>query len=345
MNCPDDLNYALNTFKAQGHIKDEVFDAAMSAEDSGNDQLTLGYELEVTPDIASKVPYLDGYDMDLIDKPDETFFHHMIVPKCIDRLRVLGFGSTNLDAIYEIKSPYGSHPLSQEATTRGLVSIGLLPETADYEVPAHINFGVNRDIGVGSKDHYRIIRLLRITEMLGGATPFRLVGPLKGKGPDGYYYWHGNGMAGVKVGLNKGMGRETQWQGNSHRIELRSLSYQNSEQFGRTLETAYFLMHSMFSSDPEVLQTYHDFDSWFKRYQKRYGLPNLSKKNFDPTKLSTDDHAKKLEAVMGKYADHLEKGDNSELAERTGSVIYKISDLIGIPGIESFSESDASLVA
>jgi hypothetical protein len=244
-------------------------------------------------------------------------------------------------ALYETQSPISRHALPLIIATRGLARSGVLPNHAgDRDVTAHVNIGTTTELVDGSSTHHRLIRMLRVVELLGGSNKTRLTIALE-QPSELDQKWHTRGTAGVNLHVSN----KTQWVGKNNRAELRSLFYKNPDQFGRTLETIYYLSRGLLSTDGLANQVYDYFDSWLVNFLRWNNLEDIGGENYDNINHRVCDEAY-IANYIGPFAQHLETADKTELIEETTDTIERLKQVFNmeeIPSLDDLEPYDVDL--
>lgn len=311
---------ALERLNQAGHISPDEAAEAKTAHLAGDPTFTMGFELELLPEGRINTPAIAPRNLS-VDGP-----RYWEEERQRDTIEQLGF-KVEADGVYEAVSPVASHPLPLAIATKGIVRAGLIPaETEGLEVTAHINLGSKTEVQYNTPLFVQMIRLLRVLELSGGTTTDRILQSLRpGQGGEGRR-WHTRGIAGVSNTTLFG----TQWQGDAHRVELRSLEYRNPEQFGQTLDRAYHLGRALLSGGA-AKTVYDEFDAWFIRYQKANGITDI-------TKMETKDRKHLLEfpdadfrslliRYFMPYLTHMDRADKSGLTDKLRHVIDNLRDI------------------
>ncbi len=307
---------SIELMRAGDFIEPSEAGAARASIEALTSPLTIGYELEVMPPAIETTPALKA--LRSVGVPQTNY--RQILMDCVENLEELDFKNDAGDALYEVVSPPTNSPLALEVATQGLIRAGLLPkEATEVEITAHASLGIPNQIPQFSTDHYRAIRMLRMVDMLGGSTKNRLINTCEFPEFDASYIWHLRGIAGVSTVIQN----RTKWLGDNNRLEFRSLAYLNSTQFGETLERLYFLGTALFGQNKLAQSVYIDLDDWFKKFQRANGLPDASSSS---KYVCPETSFKRFGAYIRPYAEFIEKGDVSELRQKTDAIIAWVKE-------------------
>lgn len=273
--------------------KDQLISAtenqeALVAQRTGSAAFTIGYELEVQRSAVDDIPRLR--------EEENLAAVELTAAETLEayRFRVEG------DGVYEVISPPARHPYPLAVATRGIVKSGWLPEQTGGLITTHVSIGAAAKYSPEQCDTERLIKLLRLLELMGGSSSRRLLRPLaiaEQKNLDHTRNsWNQRGYAGVSVNNNL----STYWQGNNERIELRTFRYAKVSQHAATLALTYYLTRALIAPPTHTAKgLYVGLEAHFLEYLEGSKLPTAVPSRDD---LNTRDG---FTAYFLPFADHL----------------------------------------
>jgi hypothetical protein len=303
----------LGRMHADGLIDAAELQVARDAQLGSPWKHTIGYEVEVFP---SAVP----------DIPEAQTLHNQIYS--INGSCVQPYGYTvGSDAYYELSSPHAQHAYPLEVATLGLARGGYLPIDSEGFVGSHVSIGTTAivdDPAAGS-----LLRALRLVEMAGGTYAMRLSAPLRRANElrlasIDTVSWGRKGELGLSINHDPTLfaGRSTDSTTTAKtRIEFRTLSYMNPEQFGGTLELLHLLSRGILSArHTSAHRAWEELEDWLTHDS---GLPDYP---FDwtTTRVST------VEPYLSPYIERIASGETDDIMNIVNQAASTIAESLGV---------------
>jgi len=320
----------LDRIHADGHITDAEHADARAAHLAAPWSTTIGYELEVFPSAAPDIPR----GKELHDNPYS-----------INGSPVAPYGYVvGDDAYYELSSPHSRHPYALEVATRGLVRAGFLPDDSDGWVGAHVSIG--HPILYPTRLQDSFIRMLRMVELSGGTNAMRLSAPIRQAEAKSRLFsncsWAVKGSLGVyALGQPEFPGRKQDSKTTcKSRFELRSLAYDNPDQFGITLDLIYMLSRGVLAGKhTKAYSIWRDIEEWMLFESD---LPDHSSKRVWARASSQNNG---FASYLMPYVELLESGDNAPVAHRVLEAAKSIAQAVGLDQLACYDkpQTDADI--